>query len=90
MRALKKHSDTNPARFWILKSRDAALNTLIPLLPDQHGGAPLAIRQGNHPVNLNHTAVSDLLPSTMRAVASVANVIVGVHQILPMTHSVGR
>jgi hypothetical protein len=36
-----------------------------------------------HPVNLDHTAVGDLLASAMAAMASVADVIVGVHQILP-------
>ncbi len=35
-----------------------------------------------HPVNLDHTAVSDLLASAMVTMASFANVIVGVHQIL--------
>ena len=36
-----------------------------------------------HPVNLDHTAVDDLLASAMVTMASVANVIVSVHQILP-------
>lgn len=35
-----------------------------------------------HPVNLNHTAIRNLLSPTMRTMALVANVIVGILQIL--------
>jgi hypothetical protein len=41
-----------------------------------------------HPVNLDHTAVGDLLASAMAAMASVANVIVGVQQILSQDFTV--
>lgn len=37
----------------------------------------------HHPVDLDHTSVGDLLASAMAAMASVANVIVGIHQVLP-------
>ena len=40
------------------------------------------------PVNLDHTAVSDLFASTMAAMASVPKFIVGVHQILPYKFTV--